>query len=59
MKSLLRGKRLVTIMLFLFLVGMFLLIYRIQTQASFYISNSESKCFGWSMTATAMCSLTA
>ena len=46
MKSILRGRRLVTLMLLLFLAGMVVLVVRIQLEASFYISQSGKPCYG-------------
>ena len=47
MKSLKRGSRLITLMLLLFLVGMGILIAKIQSEAAFYISNSGSRNLGF------------
>ena len=46
MKSILRGRRLITLMLLLFLTGMIVLVVRIQLEASFYISQSGKPCYG-------------
>ncbi len=46
MKSLLRGKRLVTLMLLLFLAGIVVLVYKIQTEASYYITRSGNAVYG-------------
>ena len=47
MKSIKRGNKLITMMLFIFLVGMGLLIYKIQSEASFYISRSGVRNLGY------------
>lgn len=46
MKSLLRGKHLVGLMLALFMVGMLVLIIKIQREASFYITQSGHAYYG-------------
>ena len=43
MKSLKRGSRLITLMISVFIIGMIVLIAKIQMEASFYISNSGSR----------------
>ena len=40
MKSLKRGSRLITLMISVFIIGMIVLIAKIQMEASFYISNT-------------------
>ncbi|MGN0620793.1 MAG: penicillin-binding transpeptidase domain-containing protein [Porcipelethomonas sp.] len=47
MKSLKRGSRLISAMLLCFIAGMIILIVKIQTEASFYISNSGSRNLGF------------
>ena len=47
MKSLKRGRNLITLMMLVFLVGIVLLIVKIQMEASFYISNSASRDLGY------------
>ena len=47
MKSLKRGKNLITIMILLFIAGIIALIVKIQLEASFYISNSGSRDLGF------------
>ncbi len=47
MKSLKRGRNIITLMLLIFLVGIIMLIVKIQTEASFYISNSGSRDLGY------------
>lgn len=46
MKSLKRGSRIITLMLLIFLIGIVVLIVKIQTEASFYISNSGTRNLG-------------
>ncbi len=41
MKSLKRGSNLITLMIFVFLIGMGILIWKVLTEASFYISHSS------------------
>lgn len=47
MKSLKRGSRLITLMISVFIIGMIVLIAKIQMEASFYISNSGSRNLGY------------
>lgn len=47
MKSLKRGRNLITLMMLIFLVGIVLLVVKIQMEASFYISNSGSRDLGY------------
>lgn len=47
MKSLKRGSNLITLMLLIFIVGLCLLVAKIQMEASFYISNSGSRNLGY------------
>lgn len=47
MKSLKRGKNLITFMMLIFLAGIIMLIVKIQMEASFYISNSGSRDLGY------------
>ncbi len=47
MKSIRRGQRLITLMLLLFLVGMGVLIYRLQTQARYYMSYARNVSLGF------------
>ncbi|MGN0612628.1 MAG: penicillin-binding transpeptidase domain-containing protein [Porcipelethomonas sp.] len=47
MKSLKRGSRLITLMIFVFLTGMGILIWKIMTEASFYISHSSEANLGY------------
>ena len=47
MKSLKRGKNLITFMMLVFLAGIIMLIVKIQMEASFYISNSGSRDLGY------------
>lgn len=47
MKSLKRGRNLITFMVLIFLVGIIMLIVKIQMEASFYISNSGSRDLGY------------
>lgn len=47
MKSLKRGRNLITLMMLIFLIGMVALIVKIQMEASFYISNSGSRDLGY------------
>ncbi len=46
MKSLKRGSNLITLMIFLFLIGMGILIWKILDEASFYISHSSAGSLG-------------
>ncbi len=46
MKSIRRGQHLITLMLLLFLAGMGILIYRLQTEAAFYISHASTTSLG-------------
>lgn len=47
MKSLKRGSRLITFMIAVFIIGLIILIAKIQMEASFYISNSGSRNLGY------------
>ena len=47
MKSLKRGRNLITLMMLIFLVGIVLLVVKIQMETSFYISNSGSRDLGY------------
>ncbi|MGN1481627.1 penicillin-binding transpeptidase domain-containing protein [Porcipelethomonas sp.] len=47
MKSLKRGSNLITLMLLVFIIGLCLLVVKIQMEASFYISNSGSRNLGY------------
>ncbi len=47
MKSLKRGRNLITFMMLIFLVGIIMLIIKIQMEASMYISNSGSRDLGY------------
>ncbi|MCM1226251.1 MAG: penicillin-binding transpeptidase domain-containing protein [Clostridium sp.] len=47
MKSLKRGRNLISVIILLFLSGIVMLIVKIQTEASFYISNSGSRDLGY------------
>lgn len=46
MKSIRRGQQLITLMLLAFLIGMGVLIYKLQSEAAFYISHSNSVTLG-------------
>ena len=46
MKSIKRGQRIITFILLFFIIGMGMLVYKIQTEASFYMSNSSNKSIG-------------
>ncbi len=47
MKSLKRGSRLITLIITVFLIGMGILIWKLMTEASFYISHSPSATLGF------------
>ncbi len=46
MKSIKRSQKLISVILFVFIAGMAFLVYKIQKEASFYISNSDSQVIG-------------
>lgn len=47
MKSLKRGSKLITLMLLAFIIGLVILVIKIQLEASFYISNSGNRNLGY------------